>query len=513
MSEIAAFYAHRTVLITGGTGFMGKVMVEKLLRSCPQVERIYLLVRGKGAHSAQERLNAMLESELFYEARRCAPDFAQKVVAMNGELTAERMGLSDADYDVIVNKVSVVFHVAATVKFTERIKNAVEVNVLVVKRILELGSQIKHLMALIHVSTAYAHTDKEVIEEVAYPPVMDPHKLINLMNTLDNHMADSIAADLVGKRPNTYTFTKSIAEALVASYASRLPVAIVRPSIIGSTWKAPVPGWVDNFNGPAGVCLAAGTGLMRVMPGKVDVLADIVPVDTVGNFTLAVPWFIATKTPEAKETRTVRVFNMTSGSVNSCKWEVWVRRIVETYQKYPLESRTFRRPHFYFADKDSWYYWFRRQIFHMFPAHTADTLLRLTGQAPKMIKNMEKLDRASAELQFFTSNGWKWANKNGLAMAAAMNEVDKKEFDVDMSTLHWPSYVESMCVGVKKYILKEDMSRVHIARRSQWRMMLCNSVCKALLMMLLVRLLLPFLRRRGLLRSSWLLLLPTLVRG
>ncbi len=62
-------------------------------------------------------------------------------------------------------------------------------------------------------------------------------------------MAESLTKHFVGTRPNTYTFTKSIAEALVASYSRELPVAIVRPSIIGSTWKGPIAGWVDNFNG------------------------------------------------------------------------------------------------------------------------------------------------------------------------------------------------------------------------------------------------------------------------
>lgn len=44
-STVAEFYKDRSVFVTGGTGFMGKVLIEKLLRSCPQIECIYILMR------------------------------------------------------------------------------------------------------------------------------------------------------------------------------------------------------------------------------------------------------------------------------------------------------------------------------------------------------------------------------------------------------------------------------------------------------------------------------------
>lgn len=509
--NIADFYAGRSVLITGGTGFMGKCVVEKLIRSCPRIDRVYLLVRRKGQHTPQERVNAMLESELFASARQRTPDFAQKVVALPGELTEERLGLSDNDYELILNRVSIVLHVAATVKFNEKVKTAVEVNVLVVKRMMEMCRLMRNLVLFIHVSTAYAHTNRDFIEETVYPPTFDPEKLIEVVSYLDIDMAESLSKHFVGTRPNTYTFTKSIAEALVASHSADVPVAIVRPSIIGSTWKGPIPGWVDNFNGPAGVCLAAGTGIMRVMPGREEVLADVIPMDVVANFTLAVPWYLTYKGTHFKENNEVPVFNLTSGSTNSCKWETWVQHIVGSYKKYPLENKIFRRPHFYFADGKSWYYYFRRLVFHIFPAKAADFLYRLAGKQPKMIKAVEKLDRVCTELGFFTTNGWRWDTRNFQALVRSLSEHDRHEFECDMSTLHWPSYVESMCIGVKKFLLHEDMARVHIARRTQTRMMVANFVFKVALLSLIVKLLLPFLRRRGLARSAWLLLIPLLL--
>ena len=56
-----------------------------------------------------------------------------------------------------------------------------------------------------------------------------------------------------GEHPNTYTFTKALAEELLLSKGQRLPLAIIRPSIVVASWEYPIKGWVDNFNGPTGL--------------------------------------------------------------------------------------------------------------------------------------------------------------------------------------------------------------------------------------------------------------------
>ena len=53
-------------------------------------------------------------------------------------------------------------------------------------------------------------------------------------------MVNALTPYLIGTRPNTYTFTKSLAEHLLFQEASELPVAIFRPSIIGASLKEPV---------------------------------------------------------------------------------------------------------------------------------------------------------------------------------------------------------------------------------------------------------------------------------
>lgn len=58
---------------------------------------------------------------------------------------------------------------------------------------------------------------------------------------MDDDLVATLTPKLIGERPNTYTFTKALAEFLVQQEAEELNVAIVRPSIIGASWKEPFP--------------------------------------------------------------------------------------------------------------------------------------------------------------------------------------------------------------------------------------------------------------------------------
>lgn len=58
--EIKEFYAGCDVFITGGTGFMGKVLIEKLIRSCPGINRIYVLMRKRKDKDITTRVQDMM---------------------------------------------------------------------------------------------------------------------------------------------------------------------------------------------------------------------------------------------------------------------------------------------------------------------------------------------------------------------------------------------------------------------------------------------------------------------
>ena len=57
--SLPEFYAGKSIFLTGATGFMGKCLLEKILRDLPEVERIYILIRPKKDKSIEERVEAM----------------------------------------------------------------------------------------------------------------------------------------------------------------------------------------------------------------------------------------------------------------------------------------------------------------------------------------------------------------------------------------------------------------------------------------------------------------------
>ncbi|KAJ7329283.1 hypothetical protein JRQ81_015457, partial [Phrynocephalus forsythii] len=256
MSSVAAYYNGKSILITGATGFMGKVLIEKLLRSSPDVKAIYILVRPKAGQSMQNRVENMVKCKLFDRVREEWPNFHEKIKPINAELTQPNLAIAPEDTAELLQEVNIVFHCAATVRFDEPLKLALWLNVRATQQLLVLAHRMQHLEAFIHFSTAYANCNRRYIEEVIYSPPMEPKKLFDLVEWMDESLLEEITPKLIGDWPNTYTFTKALGEYLVQQEKGNLNIAIIRPSIVGASWREPFPGWIDNFNGTSGLLIA-----------------------------------------------------------------------------------------------------------------------------------------------------------------------------------------------------------------------------------------------------------------
>lgn len=83
--------------------------------------------------------------------------------------------------------------------------------------------------------------------EKSYQTIDDPHKIIELVEGLSQYEVEKMSKKILKDVPNTYTFTKALAETLVSEARDRknLKALILRPSIIVSTYLEPIPG--ENF--------------------------------------------------------------------------------------------------------------------------------------------------------------------------------------------------------------------------------------------------------------------------
>lgn len=452
-SEIAEFFTNKSVFITGATGFLGKTLVEKLLRSCYEIDKIYLLVRQKKGKTPNERLEELTNCKLFEKVKKLHPDYKRKLIAINGDLTESELGISQSDRETLVNNVNIVYHSAATVRFDEPMKVAVNMNIIGVKKIIDLCKQMKNVESIVHISTAYANCDRHRINEEVYNPPVKAEKLIEACEWIQEDVFNIITPKVIQKKPNTYTYTKQIAESVIIQECKDMPVSIIRPSIIGATWREPFPGWVENFNGPTALFPATGTGVLRSMLGKHEAIADIIPVDITVNLMLAVAWY-NTK----KSSKKMLVFNNTSGQINKFTWGD-----LEVFGRAAFEINPFANP-FFLPDANftsNRLVKFSRVLFEqLIPAYTIDFFLTLIRKKAFFVRIQKKISKAVEILEFFTTKQWEFTNDNIFMLLDELNETDTKLFNFDIKELDWRSYIETYCLGTKIHLMKEDISKI-----------------------------------------------------
>lgn len=165
--------------------------MEKLLRCC-EIDTIYVLIRSKRGKTTETRLDEIFADVVFDRLRKLQPKFAHKIHGVAGDCLFPDLGISVTDRQRLVSMVNIVFHVAATVRFDEKIKLALGINVSGTREIMRLVRECTSLAAVVHVSTAYANCNRPVIEEQIYRPYMSGEDAVRLAGCLDEQTLDEI---------------------------------------------------------------------------------------------------------------------------------------------------------------------------------------------------------------------------------------------------------------------------------------------------------------------------------
>ncbi|XP_052124123.1 putative fatty acyl-CoA reductase CG5065 [Frankliniella occidentalis] len=480
---IPAWFAGRHVLVTGATGFMGKVLVEKLLRSCGDLERLYIVVRQKKGRAVQERVDDMRKLPLFEPLLKRNPKALEKLHALEGDTTQVAMGLREEDQRLVQENVSVVFHLAAGLDWRASLHRATTENVVGTKNVLDFCKGMKKLEVLEYTSTAFCQCGEEVVEERVYEPPFDPHRLMALCDMFDERTMESIAPMMYGKHPNCYTYTKAVAEALAAEYADDIPMLIVRPSIVVPTLRDPIPGWVDTLNGPMGVMAAAGKGVLRSMMCRAENLAEVFPADICINAIIAATYKRAL---QPRDQREVIVYNACAGDLEETTWGEVLALGRKMVGVYPLEWTV------WFPDgsirTNYWEHMLIVFLFQTIPAYVIDFLLMLIGQERFMVRVQAKIKSGHDLLMFFTMRQWKFNNRNGRdTLWPTLNAKDRETFFMNnVLPVDKEKYLERAIFGTRTYCLKESPGTIKYCRRRLRVQQVVHNLCVALFYMGLV---------------------------
>ncbi|PSN39596.1 putative fatty acyl-CoA reductase [Blattella germanica] len=377
--SISEFYKGKNVFITGGSGFIGRVLIEKLLRSCPDIGNIYVLIRRKKGIDIWERVDELVNVPLFQILRDTFPENLKKIIPIEGDCMSLRLGLSDADYQILEDNVNIVFHIAASVRFDDPIGKATILNVRGTREIMLLAKKIKNLKVMI-----------------------------------------------TGALPNTYLFTKALAEHVVKDLAENLPVVIIRPSIgiLRSTY------------------LKDG--------GKTNL--DCIPCDYTVRVICAAAW----DTAKSKEYGEPIIYNVTAfkNMFVNIKDMVEIGSVIT--EKKPLQNTIWvpRRT----ITQIKIVHIINVLLFQLIPAILLDQILKWNGHKPILASIQRKIWRALNAVEYFNCTEWTFKHDRTIRLNKQLGPNDNA-FNIEVfKELTMEERIDRTIAGVRKYLLKETQS-------------------------------------------------------
>ena len=330
------------VLLIGVTGFIGKVWLANTLLDLPEIGKLYLLIRRQKSNPSQKRFEKVIEESPVFDplferyGDRLGAYLAERIEVVEGDVSQPGLGLEPEvatrlrkDLDLIINS-------SGLTDFNPDLRDALAVNVDSTYHLIEFvrGSE---NASLLHLSTCYVAGQRdgrvgermrpnytpagaadfdaerewhalhemvesaearaegpEVTEELKKQALGKEHAAKDLHGTaLENQirknrirwLKDHLTEAGIRRArelgwPNTYTFSKSLAESMIAKYGEGLPIAIVRPAIVETSVFKPFRGWNEGINTSASLSYLLGTAF-RQLPSNERKRLDIIPVDAV----------------------------------------------------------------------------------------------------------------------------------------------------------------------------------------------------------------------------------------
>jgi fatty acyl-CoA reductase len=498
ISAVKKQLAGKRVLITGATGFLAKVLLEKLFRDVPDIGEFILLIRGSRDYPAgSDRFQyEVLASSIFERLRLEEPArldqlCREKIRCITGEVTEPDFGLTAEEFNKLAVGIDIVVNAAASVNFREELDQALAINTLSLLNITKLAKAAGNI-PLVHISTCYVNGFNcgEMHEEIVGPASMaiprnacgfydvDPliaELLVKIAGIKGAHDGDrqSLSDKLVelGIREahrygwnDTYTFTKWIGEQVAMRELQDGTLTILRPSIIESTLRDPVVGWIEGVKVADAIILAYARQKVTFFPGKATGILDIIPVDMVAN------GIVLAMTESILSPEQHRIYQCCSGSRNPMQLGEMIDyvtgEIKQNYTQYKKLCR--RKPTRSFHAVNRTVFLVAMSCLRL-AMSCVNRVSRLFGSAntQKVMEALNTTHNLAVLFSFYTSPRYRFHSEKLVSLSERFCETDRQLFPVDAKIIDWSHYMRKIHVpGLNRYALK-NVRRAPVAPPSE----------------------------------------------
>jgi alcohol-forming fatty acyl-CoA reductase len=484
VSQTLKLLKGKHILITGTTGFVGKVMLEKIMRTVPDVGGVYLLIRGtrKHANAGSRFANEIASSSVFEFLKLNAPDYFNdfchtKIHCVSGEITEHQFGLPRAEFRELAGNIDAIVNCAASVNFREELDRALSINTHSLRNIVEL-SELGGNIPVIQVSTCYVNgfNQGHIHESVSVPArgeiprhrdgyfevgnVIEEleHKIAQTQQQFEGRELKNQLIELGIREANasgwndTYTFTKWLGEQLLLKSLRGYSLTLLRPSIVESTLREPSPGWIEGVKVADAILLAYAKEKVTFFPGKRSGVIDVIPADLVANSILL------SLAEQFKKPGDHHVYQCCSGSANPLTLGTFIDHLMtEAKENHGSYEKLFaRRPRKPFIAVNRQLFTAIALCLNAVLSVVNTTLLKLGfKRGLKAKRNLDAAMALSTIFSFYTEPEYIFHNDKLLNLAKRMGKADQVLFPVDASAIDWETYLRKIhMAGLNCYTLK-----------------------------------------------------------
>ncbi|EEF27960.1 Male sterility protein, putative [Ricinus communis] len=407
-----------------------------------------------------------------------------KLVPVVGNICESDLGLEATMANVISREVHVIINSAANTRFNERYDVSIDTNTRGTYHLMNFAKYCKNLSLFLQISSAYANGPRKgIIMEKKFSmgdtitgeksnsenrstslPILNVEKEIQLaFDAIDTFQDNSLTQNLkkLGLERaerygwhDTYAFTKAMGEMIIDSMRGEIPVVIIRPSIIESTYRDPFPGWIQGNRMLDPLMVYYGKGQLTCFLADPNCVVDIVPADTVVNATLAaVAKHGMTREP------VINIYQVGSSVVNPLTLQELVTLVFEHFKCNPfLDSKgnpiNVTAPMKLCTSVEEFSTHLKTDVAKQreFMAMEFKNSKRPEIYAQKLMELVRQLATIYKPYGFYKGR-FDCSNLQGLM--ENMSEEEKIEFGFDVKSIDWGHYIKNVHVpGLRMHVMQ-----------------------------------------------------------